>query len=1055
MRLFFALLFMVVGPAFGQLGDGGWFTGIRDSLQEGDPAVLELPPQWVDTTLRFGETNVTDIRDIELFADGRIAFGGRGSFESVGIAAEDGSVLEPSFGGMLLAPTRSVAADDVDGVVYGGGVPIGTPPNPVTRMVNGRADFFWHFREDLQGNAAKVLLQADRKLIAAGELRRRSETNQVYGLVRLDLTGALDPSFDPSGAAGLEVHAAALLRDGRILAGYAHAGEANTRYGVGRWFAHGPRDEDYRRFDLWATGTWTNSHVTVIEKAPGTNGFAAAVQNEPLGVGGPKFTRIFLLDEDGLVTGELGRYVHGAVNAIAFEAVSAEALTNGGYDRVIIGGDFTQAVDMPCNKVAAISRDGTVAWCFGAGEGPSGPVQAVAVQPDGKVLIGGAFTNVNGFEVRGMARLLGSSQAGATRLWWADSEFRGFEKLGEVELVMRRAGDTNQSLSVDFRVRQEHPVPPGRPPVWPEDLGKLERVVFAPGEDEARVKMGVRNDAFTEGREVFEFTASVTNSNVLITRARTDLVILDDETPGTLDPVKFFERQVELHNFAVQPDGKIVLVRGGTTLLRLHPDGTVDETFVTNGIPALPGSWQIHEIEPQPGGKIYVGGKFNTTNGFGINHLARLNVDGTLDTNFNPRLFRSGNSPSSVQRLVFDVAPDGRVVIWTPDANFFTRPEGGTTFQQTMWRLDGAGAMDRGFSGNLMMRDVAELKHLPNGELVAYSDRINLAAAGIVKLRTNGVPQANFMVRVPLSRGFVYDLEPAGNWLYFGGSFKEVNSLAVSNLARVNLASGALDPNFAPVLNAEVRDLAARGEKIYAAGEFTKVNGRDRFRVARMDLDGSLDGVFDPGFGPNAGPGRIDLDNDGRLFIGSNFDQVDGVATAGLVRLEGNTPFSAERFAPVVEILWPTNGTDIRMTDAWYDLEIRGRASDADGDLGHVVVELDGTPVSTNVAAGESSLREFVVRVPMPSFAEHELKVTAWDTTGLSGSETVMFQVTNHARSEPVVVRKTGGEVVIQYTNGKLQASTDLRTWRDVHTGGGEFRPGNLERYQFFRAANP
>src|SRR5207249_802569 len=54
-----------------------------------------------------------------------------------------------------------------------------------------------------------------------------------------------------------------------------------------------------------------------------------------------------------------------------------------------------------------------------------GPVGSVAVQPDGKVLIGGTFTSVNGTPRPGLARLIGGpsdrppvADASATKLLW-------------------------------------------------------------------------------------------------------------------------------------------------------------------------------------------------------------------------------------------------------------------------------------------------------------------------------------------------------------------------------------------------------------------------------------------------------------------------------------------------------------------------------------------------------------------------------------------------------------------------------------------------------------
>src|SRR5580765_1196818 len=48
---------------------------------------------------------------------------------------------------------------------------------------------------------------------------------------------------------------------------------------------------------------------------------------------------------------------------------------------------------------------GDVDLTFDAGSGVNGPVNAVVVQPDGKVIIGGEFTTVKGLVRPGLARL--------------------------------------------------------------------------------------------------------------------------------------------------------------------------------------------------------------------------------------------------------------------------------------------------------------------------------------------------------------------------------------------------------------------------------------------------------------------------------------------------------------------------------------------------------------------------------------------------------------------------------------------------------------------------
>ena len=68
-----------------------------------------------------------------------------------------------------------------------------------------------------------------------------------------------------------------------------------------------------------------------------------------------------------------------------------------GDGKILIGGDFTTYDGVTRNRIARLNSDGTLDPSFGNGlAGASIWVLFVAVQPDGKVLIGGDFHMVQG-----------------------------------------------------------------------------------------------------------------------------------------------------------------------------------------------------------------------------------------------------------------------------------------------------------------------------------------------------------------------------------------------------------------------------------------------------------------------------------------------------------------------------------------------------------------------------------------------------------------------------------------------------------------------------------
>jgi uncharacterized delta-60 repeat protein len=109
-----------------------------------------------------------------------------------------------------------------------------------------------------------------------------------------------------------------------------------------------------------------------------------------------------------------------------------------------------------------------------------------------------------------------------------------------------------------------------------------------------------------------------------------------------------------------QRDGK-VMVGGEFTLIngvtmtgvaRLNADGTLDTSFAN---PTFTGVFQIYCIVVQPDGKVIVGGYFSNVGGVTLNNLVRLNVNGTVDTSFNP-------SPNGTV-LSLALLPDGKIVV--------------------------------------------------------------------------------------------------------------------------------------------------------------------------------------------------------------------------------------------------------------------------------------------------------------------------------------------------------------------------------------------------------
>src|SRR5438132_1227890 len=90
--------------------------------------------------------------------------------------------------------------------------------------------------------------------------------------------------------------------------------------------------------------------------------------------------------------------------------------------KVIAAGRFTFANGVPRSRIARFNFDGSLDTTFdpgngpnpGNGHGPNDDVNAIVIQPDGAILIGGTFNNYNGFVRGGVARVLGNGALDST-----------------------------------------------------------------------------------------------------------------------------------------------------------------------------------------------------------------------------------------------------------------------------------------------------------------------------------------------------------------------------------------------------------------------------------------------------------------------------------------------------------------------------------------------------------------------------------------------------------------------------------------------------------------
>jgi uncharacterized delta-60 repeat protein len=84
---------------------------------------------------------------------------------------------------------------------------------------------------------------------------------------------------------------------------------------------------------------------------------------------------------------------------------SVECIVRQADGKILIGGDFTSVAGTPRARIARLNDDGTLDETFDPGLGADRTVSSVVLQSDGKLVVGGAFTNFNGTDCGGIVRL--------------------------------------------------------------------------------------------------------------------------------------------------------------------------------------------------------------------------------------------------------------------------------------------------------------------------------------------------------------------------------------------------------------------------------------------------------------------------------------------------------------------------------------------------------------------------------------------------------------------------------------------------------------------------
>jgi uncharacterized delta-60 repeat protein len=204
--------------------------------------------------------------------------------------------------------------------------------------------------------------------------------------------GQLDTTFVPAPGTNDAVNVVIPQPDGKVIAAGRFTFANNVaRNRIARFNFNGSLDATFN------PGTGADGEITAAVLQPDGR---IVVAGRFTSFNGFTHNRVCRLNANGSVdqTFGLGNGINNAALALALQSDG----------RIIVGGQFTQ-VDLTLrNNLARLNTNGSVDLSFDPGNGPSGDVNAIVIQPDGRIIIGGTFIGYNGFARGGIARVLGN-----------------------------------------------------------------------------------------------------------------------------------------------------------------------------------------------------------------------------------------------------------------------------------------------------------------------------------------------------------------------------------------------------------------------------------------------------------------------------------------------------------------------------------------------------------------------------------------------------------------------------------------------------------------------
>ncbi|MFH0974290.1 MAG: hypothetical protein V1874_00735 [Spirochaetota bacterium] len=704
-----------------------------------------------------------------------------------------------------------------------------------------------------QGKIYCMAIQSDGKIIIGGEFNYYSSYSR-NNIARINSDGSLDTTFDPGTGADDVVRSLAIQSDGQIVTGGRFITyNGSSRSHIARLNTDGSLDSS---FD---PGTGTDTYSSI---------YSIAIQSDGKIIIGGAFTTYNSSSRSCIArinsNGSLDTSFDPGTGTGTNYAVKSIAIQSDG--KIVIGGDFITYNGTSRHYIARINSDGSLDTSFDPGTGVGwGIVLCVAIQSDSKIIIGGTFETYNGSSRDTIARI---NSDGSLDISFAPSIGAGYYLNG---IAIQNDGKIvicEQYSSNIIRINTDGST---------DSLFNLNKPSFYESMDSGFYCLGIQSN----GKIVIGGFLENDYGTAIKSIIRLESTGSQDNSFAATIPLQ--NEVLSLACMAIQSDGKIIV--GGefsgysgiakNNLARINTDGSLDSSFDTG----TGANYSVNSIAIQSDGKIIIGGYFTAYNSTVRNRIARINTDGSLDTSFDP-----GTGATNYLNSIA-IQSDGKILI----GGGFTAYN--STVRNRIARINTNGSIDSSFNpgtgANSSVSSIAiqsDGKILIGGGFTSYNSTVR---NHIARINTDGSLDSSFDPDTGANSSVSSIAIQSDGKILIGGGFTTYNSTVRNHITRIN-SDGSLDTTFNPGTGAgdNVKCMSIQSDgKIVIGGEFTTYNSTVRCRIARINSDGSLNTTFDPGTGADDDIECMSIQSDSKIIVGGEFSSYNGTARNNIARI--------------------------------------------------------------------------------------------------------------------------------------------------------------------------